>query len=104
MMDVSSHFDGSGSEIVVRIPQESPCTPPSPSRVAANGSQPIPIFPTSPRFSVGHTSNWPHARGSIVYYSGVVTALEAFELITHGGGTDFAQVVAVCESFGAYCL
>jgi len=25
-------------------------------------------------------------------------------LITHGGASDFARVIAACESFGAYCL
>jgi len=33
-----------------------------------------------------------------------VTALEAYELTTKGGGTDFARVIAACESFGPYCL
>jgi hypothetical protein len=33
-----------------------------------------------------------------------VTALEAYELTTRGGGTDFARLIAVCESFGPYCL
>jgi len=33
-----------------------------------------------------------------------VTALEAYELTTKGAGTDFARVIAVCESFGPYCL
>jgi hypothetical protein len=33
-----------------------------------------------------------------------VTALEAFELTTQGGGTDFARLVKACESFGPYCL
>jgi hypothetical protein len=33
-----------------------------------------------------------------------VTALEAYELTTHGGGTDFARVIGVCESLGPYCL
>jgi hypothetical protein len=33
-----------------------------------------------------------------------VTALEAYELTTQGGGTDFALVIAACESFGPYCL
>jgi len=33
-----------------------------------------------------------------------VTAVEAFELITQGGATDFARVIAACESFGPYCL
>ena len=33
-----------------------------------------------------------------------MTAVEAFELITQGGATDFARVIAACESFGPYCL
>lgn len=33
-----------------------------------------------------------------------MTALEAYELTTQGGATDFAQVIGVCESFGPYCL
>jgi hypothetical protein len=33
-----------------------------------------------------------------------VTAAEAYELTTHGGATDFARVIAICESFGPYCL
>ena len=33
-----------------------------------------------------------------------MTALEAFELTTQGGGTDFARLVKACESFGPYCL
>jgi hypothetical protein len=33
-----------------------------------------------------------------------VTAVEAYELTTHGGSTDFARLIAVCESFGHYCL
>jgi len=37
-------------------------------------------------------------------YSGVVTALEAYELTTQGGSTDFARLIAACESFGPYCL
>jgi hypothetical protein len=31
-------------------------------------------------------------------------ASEAYELITGGGATDFADVVGVCERLGAYCL
>ena len=37
-------------------------------------------------------------------YSKLVTALEAYNLTTKGGGSDFAQVIAACESFGPYCL
>lgn len=33
-----------------------------------------------------------------------MTALEAYDLTTKGGGADFARVIAVCESVGAYCL
>jgi hypothetical protein len=33
-----------------------------------------------------------------------VTATEAYELTTQGGATDFARVIAACESFGPYCL
>src|SRR6266853_5593310 len=33
-----------------------------------------------------------------------MTALEAYELITRGGATDFAKLIEACESFGPYCL
>jgi len=33
-----------------------------------------------------------------------VTAQEAYELTTHGGASDFARLIAACESFGPYCL
>ena len=33
-----------------------------------------------------------------------MTALEAYELITQGVATDFARLIAACESFGPYCL
>jgi hypothetical protein len=33
-----------------------------------------------------------------------VTAVEAFELTTRGGATDFARLIRACESFGPYCL
>src|SRR5580658_2097544 len=33
-----------------------------------------------------------------------MTAAEAYELTTHGGATDFARVIAACQSFGPYCL
>jgi len=33
-----------------------------------------------------------------------VTAVEAYELTTQGGATDFARLIAACESFGPYCL
>jgi hypothetical protein len=32
-----------------------------------------------------------------------VTALEAYELTTQGGSTDFARLIRTCESFGSYC-
>src|SRR5271165_3081228 len=33
-----------------------------------------------------------------------MTALEAYELTTQGGATDFARLIHACESFGSYCL
>src|SRR5712691_5610286 len=33
-----------------------------------------------------------------------MTAVEAYELTTRGGATDFARVIAACEAFGPYCL
>jgi hypothetical protein len=30
--------------------------------------------------------------------------VEAYELTTRGGATDFARLIAACESFGPYCL
>ena len=33
-----------------------------------------------------------------------MTALEAYELTTRGGATDFARLIEACESFGPYCL
>ena len=33
-----------------------------------------------------------------------MTAAEAYELTTQGGATDFARLIAACESFGPYCL
>ena len=33
-----------------------------------------------------------------------MTALEAYDLTTEGGGTDFQQLIRACESFGPYCL
>lgn len=33
-----------------------------------------------------------------------MTALEAYELTTRGGATDFARVIGLCESLGDYCL
>ena len=34
----------------------------------------------------------------------MVTAVEAYELTTQGGATDFACLILACESFGPYCL
>lgn len=34
----------------------------------------------------------------------MMTALEAYELTTQGGASDFARIIAACESFGPYCL
>ena len=39
-----------------------------------------------------------------VVYSEVVTAVEAYELTTQGGATDFARLIAVCEAMGPYCV
>lgn len=33
-----------------------------------------------------------------------MTAVEAYDLTTQGGATDFARLIAACESFGPYCL
>lgn len=33
-----------------------------------------------------------------------MTALEAYDLTTKGGGADFGRVIAICESIGPYCL
>ena len=33
-----------------------------------------------------------------------MTAVEAYELTTQGGSTDFARLIAACESVGPYCL
>lgn len=33
-----------------------------------------------------------------------MTAVEAYELTTQGGATDFARLIQACESFGPYCL
>jgi hypothetical protein len=30
--------------------------------------------------------------------------VEAYDLTTQGGSTDFARLIAACESFGPYCL
>ena len=33
-----------------------------------------------------------------------MTALEAYDLTTRGGGSDFARLIQACESLGPYCL
>jgi hypothetical protein len=33
-----------------------------------------------------------------------VTAAEAYDLTTRGGASDFARLIALCESIGPYCL
>ena len=33
-----------------------------------------------------------------------MTAVEAYELTSRGGSTDFARLIGACESFGPYCL
>src|SRR5450631_279829 len=33
-----------------------------------------------------------------------MTAVEAYELTTKGGATDFARLIGACETFGPYCL
>ena len=33
-----------------------------------------------------------------------MTAVEAYELTSHGGSTDFARLIGACESSGPYCL
>ena len=33
-----------------------------------------------------------------------MTAVEAYELTTQGGATDFARLIEACQSFGSYCL
>ncbi len=33
-----------------------------------------------------------------------MTAVEAYELTTQGGASDFARLIRACESFGPYCL
>ncbi|MGO4879212.1 MAG: hypothetical protein ACLP59_00140 [Bryobacteraceae bacterium] len=33
-----------------------------------------------------------------------MTAVEAYELTTAGGATDFARLIAACEAYGPYCL
>ena len=33
-----------------------------------------------------------------------MTAVEAYDLTTQGGATDFARLIRICESFGPYCL
>jgi hypothetical protein len=31
-------------------------------------------------------------------------AVEAYELTTRGGATDFHRIIEVCESLGSYCV
>ena len=45
----------------------------------------------------------PAIRRTMSYFK-AVTALEAYDLTTQGGGGDFATGVASCESLGSYCL
>lgn len=33
-----------------------------------------------------------------------MTAVEAYELTTRGGATDFARLIEACEAHGPYCL
>jgi hypothetical protein len=33
-----------------------------------------------------------------------MTAVEAYELISQGGATDFARVIETCAQLGPYCL
>jgi len=33
-----------------------------------------------------------------------MTAVEVYDLVTKGGGNDFARIVEVCEALGPYCL
>jgi hypothetical protein len=33
-----------------------------------------------------------------------MTAVEAYELTTKGGATDFARLIELCQTFGPYCL
>jgi hypothetical protein len=33
-----------------------------------------------------------------------MTAVEAYELTTQGGATDFARLIEACQAFGSYCL
>lgn len=42
--------------------------------------------------------------GAYAIYREVMTALEAYELTTQGGSTDFARLIRACETFGPYCL
>src|SRR5439155_835981 len=47
-------------------------------------------------------SSLPSQRAPV--YSGFVTAVEAYELTTQGGATDFARLIRACELFAPYCL
>lgn len=33
-----------------------------------------------------------------------MTVLEVYDMVTSGGGTDFARVIEVCKDLGGYCL
>lgn len=33
-----------------------------------------------------------------------MTSVEAYELTSRGGATDFAQLIEACQLFGSYCL
>jgi hypothetical protein len=44
------------------------------------------------------------AGGATSRYGEGVTAVEAYELTTRGGSTDFARLIGACESFGPYRL
>jgi hypothetical protein len=48
--------------------------------------------------AIRRTAAWPAT------YAEIVTAAEVYELTTRGGATDFAHIIATCESFGPYCL
>lgn len=47
------------------------------------------------------------ASGALIaeaWYSRSMTAVEAFDLTTQGGVSDFSDVVAICRALGRYCL
>jgi hypothetical protein len=54
-----------------------------------------------------HASSVPwlgHNPPEELLYSEEVNALEAYDLTTKGGGTNFGRLVETCEAFGPYCL